>query len=302
MISDNSDDTYSTHPKRDKRLASVKVGFNKGFEKLNSGGTNDMETLPNTVNYKKYPLYSWVREEFSPLDYHIKEFNIVDPFEIKKAERTEAASKIWASVEGNHFSENIIFDKKIRFRVQIHQFTSNSGIAAEILDDSNKFFRENLPYLKFGLQLEGSNYTYGKLKSLNSSELCCEREHNSFIDTKILIDNTPFNFISRINISNSRPVGSEIKDEGKTYSKSIDDKSNAYINISFFLIEQGLPELYSNFNNDIYNYYLSFISALKSGKKLFIQLDNYDENGFQYFDKTITFQFSLSGSSKALAY
>lgn len=31
LISDNSDDTYSTHPTRDKRLASVKTGFDKGY-------------------------------------------------------------------------------------------------------------------------------------------------------------------------------------------------------------------------------------------------------------------------------
>ena len=31
LISNNSDDTYSTHPSRDKRLASVRIGFNKGY-------------------------------------------------------------------------------------------------------------------------------------------------------------------------------------------------------------------------------------------------------------------------------
>ena len=33
LISDNSDDTYSTHPKRSKRLVSVRNGFNKGYVK-----------------------------------------------------------------------------------------------------------------------------------------------------------------------------------------------------------------------------------------------------------------------------
>jgi hypothetical protein len=33
LISDNTDDKYSTHPSRDKRLASVRKGFNNGFEK-----------------------------------------------------------------------------------------------------------------------------------------------------------------------------------------------------------------------------------------------------------------------------
>ena len=55
LISNNSDDTYSTHPKRSKRLASVKNGFNKGYIKRE---TKTVYIKESNIKYDKNQNYS----------------------------------------------------------------------------------------------------------------------------------------------------------------------------------------------------------------------------------------------------
>jgi hypothetical protein len=54
-----------------------------------------------------------------------------------------------------------------------------------------------------------------------------------------------------------------------------------------------------DFNN--YKIDLNFISALKNGKKLYIELNPVTDKGLRIFNSSQVFEFSLSGSSKALA-
>lgn len=63
LISDNSDDTYSTHPKRSRRLASVKVGVEKGYVKKETKTVyvdSRLKEYESSEGYVKYGV--WLRK------------------------------------------------------------------------------------------------------------------------------------------------------------------------------------------------------------------------------------------------
>ena len=53
LIANDKDDTFSTHPNKDKRIASIEVGFNRGFTKSFVETTNYVEFEKNE-SYLKF--------------------------------------------------------------------------------------------------------------------------------------------------------------------------------------------------------------------------------------------------------
>ena len=69
-ISSNSDDSYSTHPSRDKRLAAVKKGFNKVSKSGNIANQNNIDAVYYNIGRWEGP--ATIKEEFVAVDGVIK--------------------------------------------------------------------------------------------------------------------------------------------------------------------------------------------------------------------------------------
>lgn len=70
----NEDDIYRTHPKRDKRLASIEKGWNEGY-KLMPNNKNNIEISPQKNNFK---TYSWKYKLEEPNKGVSNPFNLVN--------------------------------------------------------------------------------------------------------------------------------------------------------------------------------------------------------------------------------
>jgi len=252
LISDNSDDTYSTHPKRDKRLASVRIGFNKGYTQ--KGGktlytdTNIGESVfADEENLVKYG--NWL----------VSKTTNDDPF---------IDDKIVAYGKGKIIGNNPTFKVAPRFVVKI----------------PSKQFEAPKFLLEFANENDVKKY-FGDW----SITYCCRTYKGADI---------------RIEIKVVDLKGKEISSDYRNIIYTSNPNSKQENNL--FYLNKLSGSIYRKLT----------IDELKKGSKLFIKLSgNYGE--FTYFKnggrpsanitrkiaefENLIFEYSLNGSSKALA-
>ncbi len=164
----NDDDTYSTHPKRDRRINSIKAGWNRGKPKPS-------KTLPTTIQRR---TTSTTHSDWKTLIEYpsekIKESN--NPFEAEKKFDPKIEVIRTSTVEGKLIYDNSKNwnEKKTKGR----DFTKPYFRVTQTIEKDKS--REN----KFFIQLPDIEYIYH------------HRESDVIIDFDVFIDDTKFNFAS----------------------------------------------------------------------------------------------------------
>jgi len=228
LISDNSDDTYSTHPSRDKRIAIIKKGHNKGFEtKYNRTNSVDLFIKKYKAKESFVKYGDWYREDIN------------DPFD----------GKFWTSVTNG----KILGESKSIYKAPILKITSKGAL--EYYPEAKNFNEKKMP-LVF-LEFDGISNLYQVIKM-------------SF----------------KYSVMNNK---NEVIFNGSSHTSY---KKGFY---------EYLYGMSTNEETIIYN--------LKKGSKFLIKptsitiMDGNKVNGKDYLNisENLIFEYSLSGSSKALA-
>jgi hypothetical protein len=303
LISDNSDDSYSTHPKRDKRLASVRVGFNKGYIEPSRSNTNKNNSSKSTEKLSN--IYSkWEREELNLFDYNkgkLESKYLKDPFFMKKVENNWASKVIWSKVKGQNIDPDWNSNYSVEYLVKKEKYLRDGGKWGLFNEENHWYRKGNYPFFIFELRIKipDVNIEEFAIKTKFYNELINQFPFIDKIRAKVMIDSKlyldEFEFAIEIapkfeTITNKFPWGFAI---GMGKDKRIRAE------IQDFCIQIWKSSDTYDFNN--YKIDLNFISALKSGNKLFIELSPFTEKGLRIFNASQVFEFSLSGSSKALA-
>lgn len=154
LISDNSDDTYSTHPKRDKRLASVKTGFDKGYEPKN---LNSLPTEKVSVKEKIEIIGGWKRKVTYPANNALKKLDETskkNPFKLESIYRKFNTRIISAhTFNGISYEGNSLLDK------------GNIGIEVRIRE-----WKDCFDCIKYNIQLMLNLNSKKKLTSITKLE------------------------------------------------------------------------------------------------------------------------------------
>lgn len=120
LISDNSEDTFSTHPNRDKRLESVRVGYNKGYVK------KETRVVINNSNRKNYEL----------IEGYVKYSNWY-----RKFEKDIFEGSSWESiVEGNLIGDNGLFEYAPLLKIKKSK-SNEISITLEFKNKINEIFK-----------------------------------------------------------------------------------------------------------------------------------------------------------------
>ena len=301
LISDNSDDSYSTHPKREKRLASVKTGFDKGYVeplKIITYKKKNTNTISN--DYSK-----WKKEEINSLEYRkegLESKYLNDPFFIKKLELNEPSKKIWSKVKGKNINSDWNPNYLIEYLVRKQRFLRSGGNYGRYYSDNYWYRKGNYPFFKFELRIKIPDVNIEEFA--NSNEIFFDKDIDRFvfddyINASVIIDNNiyfdDYKFYLTVRqsfetIDKKNLIFGYFPSNGKEFSNATED-------LCISIIKESDPDDFDSYKSD-----LKFISALKNGSRLFIKLHPNTEKGMRNLDiGGQVFEFSLSGSSKALA-
>lgn len=292
LISNNSEDTYSTHPKKKKRLASIKKGYNKGNIKSINKNSKDRivkESKPKKIKeiYLDYDDKSkfiqskyWKRlvfnDPFNEIAFEALIENINSPkFSIKKTKSGEY-------IFGLYNLDSIFSEKS---KTETIDFVDKY---AEIPG----FIRRDLP-IHFSASLDVIILNSNEKEIFNSTL----PETINFFTYKI---SKGFN---QLHLDDANSVGYMLS---YFTGPSLNLLKSRIGGIGFFK-QQEVKKL------------LNFISALKSGNKLLIRFNFYFPNWnkttreydyksksfftqptLEFIETSRPFEYSLSGSSKAL--
>ena len=255
----NEDDTYSTHPKRDKRINSIKNGWNRGKPK-------NTKTLPPIIQKR---TTSTTHSDWKTLTEYpskkIKESN--NPFEAEKKFDPKIEVIRTSTVEGKLIDDNSKNwnEKKTKGR----DFSKPYFRVTQTIEKDKS--REN----KFFIQLPDIEYIYH------------HRESDVIIDFDVFIDDTKFNFAS------PRLWRNQYQPEWISYE--FDNEGPGWVNIY----------CKNRTKKDVINF-------LKNGKKLFVKIKSvrlditarrkHPSSEYCTSECFNVYEFSLSGSSKALSF
>lgn len=300
----NNDDTYSTHPKRDSRLAAIEKGYHKGFRPLNNQNTN----LNEEVVYKNYS--KWDRLQFNRADFLIDRLNPKDknPFKIQEINEWNPYKMTWSKIKGSNFNFKIIQSKNrlLNWKIGDIDWVSN-----------------DIHNLGFELILNNLNYNLVKLNKLksqlkltpNSSEQSHKIYIEAFIDNKYLgefeghlvfiydyegkkINSTDINAFKYYYYGPQNLDLFQQKD--CTYNSN---KLNYQEEKPFSI---GIIWGFELWDKNKYLKNFDLLKSIKSGDNLFLKIDNhsYDvsERKHTIFDSPIILSINLNGSHEALSF
>jgi len=239
LISDNSDDTYSTHPKRSKRLASVKNGFNKGYIKK--------ETKKIYVDYKS-KKYDKSVDYKKVGDWYVYEKN--DPFSKEKH----------FIIPGKIYGENLHIKEAPNLRVDVITEFSVISFDDFIVEPIKEYFS----YEDKGFSKGGKMYLQLIILDSSGNEIAPSRGGERYPFS--LLIKSPLNSDEKINLPIHRYP------------------NEALIKGTKLLIK---------IEKIIYGSWLRFRGSLR--------LKQYEPNYTVNIFDNIYFEYSLIGSSKALA-
>jgi Zn-dependent peptidase ImmA (M78 family) len=273
-ISKNSDDSYSTHPNRNKRLEAVRKGYN-------SAGYNSKTLKKIKLNYsltvknKNSVINEWDNTIIKVKENKLK--NIIDPF--KRMEiignsdipDVKIISWVYGKIMKNDIGNNF---NPPKFVIVQEKFDTNLGI--DYYNDTSIYFFDS--------------FFTQKIKSLISSEdeklVTAYLNDGKFMFEYIFDDGTKGKFQS-------------ISIENKPWMLRLDLKS---------LKNNSKIKLYQ-FYREEYSY---FFKKLKTQSKIFIKLVQIDSDfsdammklvqSNDYIKNTKTHEFDLRGSTKALSF
>ena len=326
----NEDDKYSTHPKRDKRVSSIRKGFSKGF--IVKANPEDDSKL----NLDKIYSGSWVSKRENTLEKAVKyaeeeKGSKLDILELTNKRKTTPVKENISSVTGYSLRKN---NRIIETKFTVYQnkwFHKGGKITPSSLTQQGSIPLKQLEFLP------NVSISFG-LSEFNEMPKLIEH----FALPQNLREDYDKKLISSINghkIIKSQRGGNIFYRGGfppYIFEYSIDGKINGYLlgNLSLFNIHWRNPQEMENMGvefapgtwsldydddnlitknekkagNSIENL-KKFYLGLKSGKKLMIRITDYiyDEANDEikigpYNIEKHTYIFDLKGSSKALSF
>jgi hypothetical protein len=313
----NEDDTYSTHPKRDKRVASIRKGFSKGFI-VKAKPENDSK-----LNLDKIFSGSWVSKRENSLEKFVKydekrKGSKLDILELNDRRKITPVKKNVSSVTGYSLRKNnIILEATFAVRQRKYYFEGGmsgmefSGRTGRIPLKQRSF----LPYVEISFDLE---VFYEMPKTINEGNLpgnllkdYYQKNLKSIDGYKIIKKSIPpyifeysidgkingklLGYLQSFSAYNSPPENMGVSFAPDTWSLNYDDVD-------------WITKNEKKAGNSIENL-KKFYLGLKSGKKLMIRITDYiyDEVNDEikigpYNIEKHTYIFDLKGSSKALSF
>ena len=316
LITTNQDDTYSTHPSQNKRLAAIKIGYDRA--KVTTDITNNNYSKSDLKKHnKKIKVNSWEYTD-KTLDGVINDWvkyrgngpwNSSDPFEKKEWDNLYAIPDIERTIKVN----SIGTEKTASISIKLEKFTRE-----------NKY--RNGSRINISKQNEIDIYSVINIEFSDLFPLYLGwGEYNSFEEFKKYLEDER----NKGNYKKSEEQGVFYIPELNARSSDIqlryiiDDYSGTFImslpgyreDLTLSELELSPSTIYPNSSEDM----IEFIERLKKGKKLYLKFGAiYDLNEKKYltnetftlgdktfklndlFDNETTYTFDLTGSSKAL--
>ncbi|MDA9576720.1 M48 family metalloprotease [Flavobacteriaceae bacterium] len=235
LISDNSDDSYSTHPKREKRLASVKKGFDKGYEPKN---LNSLPTAKAPIKEQIEIIGGWKRKVSYPANEKLKKLDNTskkNPFNLERIYRSFKTKIIEAQTfNGISYEKNSLLENgNIGITFTIQEWKDCKKCMADL---KRKY------KLKLWLNLD-SDKNLSSFKALESSDDFLKYKPKYF-DVRLIIDefyNDEFTFegsfnkvYSNLNITDS-DSGQNMSEYNRKMKRLVDALKRgktAYLKIS----------------------------------------------------------------------
>ena len=308
----NEDDTYSTHPKRDKRIASIRKGFSKGFI-VKAKPENDSK-----LNLDKIYSGSWVSKRDNYLQKMVKrdeneKGSKLDILELNELRKYLPVIKNVSSVTGYSLRKNnTILEATFAVRQQKYYFKGGwsngdfSGRTGRIPLKQRSF----LPYVEINFELGDFHEMPKTIKAFSHMPWDLSEDYNegkidSLHGYKIISKELP-TYIFEYSIDgkiNGKLLGalhgyngyySPPENNGVTFRPSTSA-------LNYTTKEQ---EKQGNSVENLKKFYF----GLKSGKKLMIRITDfiydYDNDKIKRgpYIKKHTYIFDLKGSSKALSF
>ena len=277
-ISSEKDDKYSTHPNRSKRLEAIKRGFDK-VTILTPKQEQIVVKIPKKTTSTSYSDWKTLTEYPSE---RIKESN--NPFEAEKKNNSRIEVKRTSSVVGK-----IIKDNSKNWPSWVSEL--GRMIKNEISDFGKPYF-EVVQIKDKGYQAPSTSF-YIRLPEL---EHLFQYEKGIKISAEIFIDDNKYHFDSYDNWI-SKVTRRNGTNESDILIFDWDDKSQ--------------EKKVKIFNKNKFD----FLSSLKKGKKMYLKINLYRRVPRGYGEKYLhpfynycssecfnVYEFSLSGSSKALSF
>ena len=299
LITTNDDDTYSTHPSQDKRLAAIRTGYERAESTIISNKVNKQYDYvePERVVNSNWEYYDVTLEQ------HIQWLNktrldlgreiIKDPFEKKEIEKTTPLLARNVSAKGKSIDGN----KEITLELVLEKwkdpsYNTRNGYNIDI------FFRDydEAPKISFDKNLVEDfpeyNFEYIDIKP-------------GLLYGKIgyIIDDFEGFFISNI------PSWIEDAREYLTYDFTTDPWTPLDKNKNFGKPRMRMESFYISTLNNSYDEIKNFVKLLRDGNKLYIklvELQDYDgnrlEHKYQNLIPETVYVFNLKGSFKTLNF
>lgn len=292
LLSPTTDDAYSTHPNKNKRLESIRIGY--------SNGSSNIRVNSVTVNVKRDER---IRSGYSA--WERVEQNFENPFEKAKIEAyTFGEIKPYKSTN---------LDIKPRFSITKSEYGNYSGKLSNINLKIKNFLINNDP--SSSLKLKAMEYVKSNMNGFNFSEWEVPTNfRNGYVyhsgdrisfRAQFLFDDKVSNYINKNNkeyVSNGRGVGS-----GGYYRDSGDPPPK--IGNDGILNELTFP-ISKEFLENLKKYPKVYFRVEYFSQRAFMGLDNgsiTDNYKIFWFDilpsnKKEYIEFDLTGSSKALSF
>lgn len=335
----NEDDTYSTHPKRDKRVVSIQKGWNSGYvEKDGIVKKERIVKIPKEGKFQK-----WFFKVDYPKQEKINEIkDVTNPLlrqkllgEINKAGYPVKVKTAWSFGLIRENNSDIFKNGTFKIRTGIYRPLRNdlcndrfwinsldySSLKEITLKTSQKYYSLKTPKLEFtDGQLYLSNFsdldywwydTHSPINNFNN-----HKSHTVYF--QYLIDD--FSGIFELRIDAHDDLRKVSRDKGQrvvTLKREALQNQKFVIALNTHSYRDGkkdleLLEKYAVRDIDFgINYHRPsvFIEKLKSGKILLLKLlgvsisEEYCKKEFySFYDISNTYEFDLKGSSKALSF
>ncbi|MDB4087449.1 M48 family metalloprotease [Flavobacteriaceae bacterium] len=319
-----TNENSSTHPSKDKRIASVKVGYKKGGVKIDEIQKSTKSDLNKRVNndVESETIYQWSSVNYYPLDNYISKLEELekrkfDPFERKKWEKNTPIHMKRSYVTGKSFRKAGKMET-VELIIEQRRYKNIGGVVNSIYPNGvkNDLERRYFPYTEISIKLKNFKempkisryYPNSEYKKIDG-EFIVKFEY-------IINDNIQGFFIARLDGYNLDLTADFKKDENGDYIK---DENGIFIRAYENYITSDIsftPILFSENEDDILNL-VKFMKGLKEGNKLYLKMgdskinyqqiiDSKNRESLQWiYDGSLnrhTYVFDLKGSSKALQF
>ena len=308
LLTDNNDDTYSTHPSQDKRLAAIRTGYNRAIANNNTKTVEKVtnETPKLIVNSKWSYITRTRKQIYNDLSI---DYSNLDPFERRKEDLYWPERDRIITVEGLSTDAS----KQITLKIGIYDYQNEYGLPNSVLNLRTQ------PELELRKKLKINKFFQFSIENYQETPRVVADRHIS-LDSPYLKNKEGETIITFPH--------SELRDNYYRLKVNyiIDDNSG------FFLMEMPVYELFNSYHSEYppkaknplkIEFYdtrdgdiegviaqHNFIDRLKKGRKLYIKIDGvYDflgenriESRLQEIFKKTTYVFDLKGSSAALSF